>query len=226
MLRPLACLTLLALAGAACSKRAPAKQEAAKEAPSDQGASAEVPLPKVTDEAESLLFSFLDAYGRVQAVSKVSEVPEARRSRVLVVDLSRPAEERMAHAYAFFADLTEKRADGTYPVTVVSRFDAAKGVDGPALYPAPEGSVIVYSAKWCRFCDKAKAWLSERGVPFVERDVEKQPGAANELRQKLKAAGIQGGGVPVIDWGGTLIMGFDAAKMARLFEEKPPGQEG
>lgn len=179
------------------------------------------PLPVVTDEGEKLLFSFVDAQGRVQAVSRPAQVPEAVRERVLVVDLAKTPEERQAHRYAFFVDLTAKRPDGTYPVSVVSRYDAARGqVQAPAT-PPPEGSVLVYSAVWCGFCKKAKAWLKDNDVPFIERDVEKTPGAQAELDQKLKAAGIPGGGVPVIDWAGTLVMGFDVDALARLKATAP-----
>lgn len=174
------------------------------------------PLPVVRDDGDNLLFSFVDAQGRVQAVSKVEQVPEPVRGRVLVVDLSKTPEERQAHRYAFFADLTVKKPDGTYAVSVVSRYDAARGqVQAPAT-PPPEGSVLVYSAVWCGFCKKAKAWLKDNDVPFIERDVEKTPGAQAELDQKLKAAGIPGGGVPVIDWAGTLVMGFDVDALKRL----------
>jgi len=181
------------------------------------------PAPVVRADATSLLFSFVDAAGRMQAVPSVGDVPEAVRRRVLVVDLAKSPEQRQAHRYAFFADLTSPAADGTYPVVAVSRYDAARGQgEAPPSLPPADGSVVVYSAEWCGYCKKAKAWLAGRGVPFVERDVEKTPGAQAELQAKLKAANVPGGGVPVIDWGGSLVMGFDVAAFERLLQEKPP----
>jgi glutaredoxin len=88
--------------------------------------------------------------------------------------------------------------------------------------PPADGSVVVYSAEWCGYCKKAKAWLAGRSVPFVERDVEKTPGAQAELQAKLKAKNVPGGGIPVIDWGGTLVMGYDVAAFEKLLQEKPP----
>jgi glutaredoxin len=88
--------------------------------------------------------------------------------------------------------------------------------------PPADGSVVVYSAEWCGYCKKAKTWLTGRGVPFIERDVEKTAGAQAELQAKLRAANVPGGGVPVIDWGGSLVMGFDVAAFERLLQEKPP----
>lgn len=179
-------------------------------------------VPVVRSDATTLLFSFVDAAGRMQAVPGVNDVPEAVRSRVLVVDLSKTPEERQAHRYAFFADLTAANPDGTFPVVVVSRYDAATHQAGAPSLPPPDGSVVVYSATWCGYCKKAKAWLEQNHVPFIERDVEKAPGAQAELSAKLKAAGVPGGGIPVIDWGGTLVVGFDLPALQRLRDQAPP----
>ncbi len=179
------------------------------------------PEPVVTDEATDLLFSYVDATGHVVAASKIGDIPDAVKSRVLVVDLDKTPAERQAHRYAFFADLTAKGPDGKYPVSIVSRYDAAKGQVQAPMAPAPPGSVIVYSASWCGFCKKAKAWLHENNVPFIDRDVERTAGAQQELDDKLKAAGVPGGGIPVIDWAGNLVMGFDRAALEKLKSAHP-----
>lgn len=234
-MRALVVVSALALLAAGCPepKTAPKDPSAAHTAPGPQDAVAEdVPLPRVHDENKSLLYYFLDERGAVKTVSRPEEVPPAVRSRVLVVDVSQSPEERQAHRYNFFADLTTRDDDGSYAVIAVSRYDAAKGegLKG-TLPPVPEGSVIVYSAEWCGFCKKAKAWLAERDVPFLERDVEKQAGVADELEGKLKQANLKGGGVPVIDWSGTVVMGFDKKRLESLLEKQrsqkgeaaPPG---
>ncbi len=190
-------------------------------------AAGDVVPPVVSDTSDKLLFSYVDMRGRIQAKSRISEVPEEVRSRVLVVDLSKSPEARQAHKVAFFADLSAKGPDGTYPVTVVSRYDASRGEAAPSVLPTvPDGTVLLYSASWCGYCKKAKRWMAERNVPFVERDVEKTPGAQAELSKKLKDAGIQGGGVPVLDWGGELIMGFNQARMEALLKGSSAGTQG
>lgn len=78
------------------------------------------------------------------------------------------------------------------------------------------GGVIVYSTTWCGYCRKAKAWLKKKGVDFTERDIEKDAGAADELARKAQAAGVKPGGVPVIDVKGTLVLGFDEARLDQL----------
>lgn len=35
--------------------------------------------------------------------------------------------------------------------------------------------IIMYCRSWCPDCMRAKAWLNQRGIPYVEVDVEKNP---------------------------------------------------
>lgn len=70
-------------------------------------------------------------------------------------------------------------------------------------------SVVLYSTAWCPYCRKARELLTRRRVEFVERDVEKDPAAAEELARKAQEAGVQARGVPVIDIRGKLVLGFD-----------------
>lgn len=81
--------------------------------------------------------------------------------------------------------------------------------------------VIVYGTAWCGFCARTKAWLKARNVPFVSKDIEKEPEAAEELEAKKRAAGKgRQGGVPWIDTGGELIVGFDVPALERIFPER------
>lgn len=215
---PVGVVVVAALVLGSCTKTAEAPAAAA----GDRGPADAPPAPVVTDTATNLLFSFIDAAGRVQAVPAVAAVPEAVRRRVLVVDLDKTPEQRQAHRFAYFADLTSRADDGSYPVVVVSRYDAATRSDGAPALPPPDGSVVVYSAEWCGYCKKAKAWLAQNDVPFVERDVEKTSGAQAELSAKLQAAGVQGAGIPVVDWGGEVVVGFDPGAFKRLLASAPP----
>jgi glutaredoxin len=212
-------LVVAGLLGALACGRAPEPSAApVPSAPTDADAP---PPPVVTRKATSLLYSFVDATGRIHAVPTIDEVPDAVKPRVLVVDLAQSAADRQAHRFAYFVDLTTEHADGTFPVSVVSRYDASSPTAAaPSALPAvPPGSVVVYSAVWCGYCKKAKAWLADNGVPYVERDVERQPGAQAELAAKLKAAGVQGGGIPVLDVNGALVMGFDVRRLTELLKK-------
>jgi mycoredoxin len=41
--------------------------------------------------------------------------------------------------------------------------------------------LLVYSASWCRDCREAKRFLDKHNIAFTEIDIEKTPGAADEV---------------------------------------------
>ncbi len=41
--------------------------------------------------------------------------------------------------------------------------------------------LLVYSAPWCPDCRTAKRFLQQNNIPFTEVDIEKTPGAADEV---------------------------------------------
>jgi glutaredoxin len=43
----------------------------------------------------------------------------------------------------------------------------------------------VYSASWCRDCREAKRFLTKHNIPFDEIDIERTPGAADEVLENV-----------------------------------------
>jgi mycoredoxin len=43
----------------------------------------------------------------------------------------------------------------------------------------------VYSASWCRDCREAKKFLTKHGIAFEEIDIERVPGAADEVEENV-----------------------------------------
>lgn len=193
-------------------------------APADAGASvATLPSPiQFTGQETHFLFSFVDPMGGLRSVDKLSDVPAAQRRSVMVVDLSKTPEERQADQYVFFADVSTPGPDGRHHANPVSRYQApalvSSGSGLMADLPTGQG-VVVYSAEWCGFCKKTKSFLRERGVAFKERDVEKDSGAEAELQAKARKAGVRVSGVPVTDFNGELIMGFDQPRLESLIRK-------
>lgn len=70
----------------------------------------------------------------------------------------------------------------------------------------PASPVIVYSTTWCAYCKMLKKYLSDKGVSYVEKDIEKDAAAHSELMEKI---GGNFRGVPVADVHGSIILGFD-----------------
>lgn len=82
--------------------------------------------------------------------------------------------------------------------------------NGPSS-PSGRPDVIIYGAEWCGPCHQAQAYLKKRGIAFVEKDVDSDPGAVKEMQAKLAKAGMNSrGSIPVIDVRGHMMIGFDA----------------
>lgn len=195
-------------------------------------------LPRITVKpGAKLLYIYYDGKGSFASATAVDQVPKGSRGWVRVVDLSARPDCRLDRELVYVADLRQPKQDETYPYIVMSReaFESAavsRNLPGAASRPAATGSaaahaskrapadaVILYSTSWCSVCRRARAWLEQRGTAFVEKDIEKDPAAAAELMEKAKAAGISPSGVPVIDVHGTLVQGFDPARLNALLGE-------
>ncbi len=72
----------------------------------------------------------------------------------------------------------------------------------------PQKRVIVFSTPTCTFCNMAKKYFREKGVKFTDVDVSRDPAAARDM---IRRSGQQG--VPVIDIGGKIVVGFDRVKI-------------
>lgn len=64
--------------------------------------------------------------------------------------------------------------------------------------------VIIYSTSTCPYCVMAKDYFKEKGVEFIEKNVQIDHDAAKEMVEKSHQMGV-----PVIDIDGTVILGFD-----------------
>ncbi len=74
--------------------------------------------------------------------------------------------------------------------------------------------VVVYSTPTCPYCKRAKDYLSQRGIPFVDRDVAQDRNAAKEMIEKSGQMGVP---VTIID--GEVVVGFNQAKIDELLSK-------
>ena len=74
----------------------------------------------------------------------------------------------------------------------------------------PQPRVIVFSTPTCTYCNMAKKYFREKGVKFKDVDVSRDMAAARDM---VRRSGQQG--VPVIDIGGKIVVGFDRPKIEK-----------
>ena len=71
--------------------------------------------------------------------------------------------------------------------------------------------IIIYGTDSCPWCHKAREFMKEHKIKFTDKNVGEDRKAAEEM---IKKSGQQG--VPVIDIGGKIIVGFDEEKLRSL----------
>ena len=175
-------------------------------------------LLEVKDKSKQLLFLYRDGTGTEQRALSIDEIPDESRARVQVVDLSRSPSERRSKDYVQLFDLRKATAQGTYPGRVIPRQELEAALADEQALPV-QPSIVLYSTSWCGVCKKARRFLKEQGLAFIEHDIEQNRAAARELQEKSKRAGIPLGGVPVIDVGGALMRGFDPQRLMSVLKQ-------
>ncbi len=208
------CTLCLVLAVAGCKS----KDQSAEPAPIS-----------VRDDRTDLLFVWIDELGETHVEVAVAAVPGAHHDIVRVIDPNvQSTSDRVV-----LVTLASKAADGSYATYVVPRDEfenvamARRKEHGVALVPSvgaqkparagatdqgtTRPAVIIYGAEWCGPCHQAAAYLRQRGIQYVEKDIEKDESANREMRAKLRAAGLSGGSIPVIDVRGRVLQGFSAS---------------
>jgi glutaredoxin len=73
----------------------------------------------------------------------------------------------------------------------------------------PTADVVMYCTAWCPDCRRARAYLKERHIAYVEVDISRDRAAAQRVREWANGNET----TPTFDIKGTIIVGFDQAKI-------------
>ncbi len=71
--------------------------------------------------------------------------------------------------------------------------------------------VVMYSTETCGYCKKAKAYFSERGIDYSERDINKDASARKQWEK------LNGTGVPLILIGKRKMSGFSVDRFEKIY---------
>lgn len=108
-------------------------------------------------------------------------------------------------------------------------FTATAATAGPAPADAPQSpikpsasvklqypKIVLYSTSWCPHCRQAKEYMTSNNIPFINKDVELDSTAMDELTKKYKSQGV-----PVIVLGNDekVLKGFDEQRFKKAVEE-------
>jgi glutaredoxin len=225
-------LAFIALVGAtACTRSEDKPGEGLSESPS---AAARFTVNRTTP---GLVFIWVDSEGEFQTTDSAAAVLEPARELVRILVPDRPAGDEDSVL------VTDLRTQGTaLEVRRIPRkewesrgaaqrrakVEAARPKEAPQAAPGSFGFVeaTIYGADWCKPCHLAEDYLRAQGVKVTKKDIEEDPQAGSEMRSKLQAAGLGGASIPVIDLGGTILIGFSESSIQQVLQrlaaqEKP-----
>jgi glutaredoxin len=231
-------LTLSVAVASACHRKA-----GSTGGPGGAGSAEPGGLPPIAlkDDAKDALLTWVDDHGNFHVVEHTADVPDAGRGAVRVVmsDRSDGTGESV-----YVANLRAKQPDGTYPVKSMprsewdelgaknrkARLEALAPSATPSAAPSASATVatgdvsaIVYGAEWCGPCHQAEALLKSLGVKVTKKDIEENPSAGAEMREKLKRVHRQGGSIPVIDVMGQILVGFSPGALRAAVDHAKRG---
>ena len=81
-----------------------------------------------------------------------------------------------------------------------------------------DGLALLYTQPGCADSARVRAWLTEHDIPFAERDVARDPGAA----LALAATGVFA--TPLLVQGDERVLGFRPRELARLTAGRRAGE--
>ncbi len=95
---------------------------------------------------------------------------------------------------------------GAAPQTIVT-----PGAPRETVYP----KVVIYTVSWCPHCRELKEYLTSHNIPFINRDVELDSAAMEQLTGTYKSSGVP---VVVIGNDQEILKGFSKAEFEQAVE--------
>ena len=94
--------------------------------------------------------------------------------------------------------------------------DAPQSPLNPAAVKQKYPKIVLYSTSWCPHCKRAKEYFTRNNIPFINKDVEVDDSAMDELTKKYKSQGVP---VVVIGDDKVILKGFDEGKVEKAIKE-------
>lgn len=78
-----------------------------------------------------------------------------------------------------------------------------------------QGGVVLYCTSWCPDCRKARKWLAEHQIDYVEVDIAANPKGSAQVRKWANGNLV----TPTLDIHGTIVVDWDEEKVAHLLQK-------
>ncbi len=214
-----------------------------KETPSSPPVLPAPSAPVTVEKDGNWLFTYATPEGRFETADKADDVPAVSRAvvraqspdnkslreagtDVWVVNLADMVERGRSDAKRVPRALFETQALALLPpgqssILADRPADQDGGAEDPQTAASPGGvpRVVLYGTSWCGACRTARQYFLSHNIPFVDKDVEKDATAADELQKKAARLGVSADRVPILDVQGRLLIGFDPRRVEALLGE-------
>ena len=87
-----------------------------------------------------------------------------------------------------------------------------QGAQHHLTYP----KIVLYSTSWCPHCKAAKEYFTRNNIPFINRDVELDDAAMEDLTKKYRSQGVP---VLVIGNDEKILKGFNQGNFEKAVKE-------
>jgi glutaredoxin len=88
----------------------------------------------------------------------------------------------------------------------------AQQVTAPPSQPEPQAAVVMYCTQWCPDCKRARAYLKEHNIEYVEVDITRDREAAKRVRGWANGNET----TPTFNIKGTIVVDFKRAEIDKL----------
>ncbi len=142
-------------------------------------------------------YRYADASGSMRFVDRLDQIPADARAGAKRIEVRQEPRTRAPAR-------TAGRADGGQ-----AAWARTLAQPDPRRRSAPD--VVIYTTPWCGWCRRTRAFLDERGVRYVDKNIEANDAFRDELIRKTGRTSI-----PVVEIGGELIRGYNERAMEAL----------
>ena len=150
--------------------------------------------------------------GRQLVFTSASGELSAIRADLIDLEASRTATARLSEAPISAAPPAPEDRP------VVLRLEASElglGEDPDLSFGAETRPVVMYGAAWCGVCRRTRELFDQIQLAYTYLDVDVDPAARAERDRRSGGRQV----VPVVDWGGEIIIGLDGPRFLQLAKE-------
>lgn len=104
----------------------------------------------------------------------------------------------------------------TFPGFAAAAADAPQSPLKPTAQTSNYPKIVLYSTSWCPHCKQAKEYFTKNNIPFINRDVELDDAAMEDLTKKYRSQGVP---VLVIGNDEKILKGFNQGNFEKAVKE-------